>query len=373
LIATKSQAAPEVEQVYGRARALCQQLGETPQLFSVLRGLWAFYVTRGELETAHELGERLLRMAQQVQDPALLLEAHRVLGTTLSYRGEFVAGLAHLTQSRPLYDPQQHYSQTVRYAQDSGVICLAYMSQVLWYLGYPDQALRRSQEALTLARELAHPFSLAFALNFAGVLYHFLRDAPTLRERAQAAIALASEQGFIVWLVQGRVLQGWGLAEQGRGQEGIAQMREGLAAWRAMGAELGRPYYLGLLAEAYGKMGQTEAGLSALAEALSAMDNHGECYWKAELYRLKGELLLAGSAVQHATVQTYYAQALDVARSQQAKSLELRAAISLCRLWQRQDKRADAYQLLAPIYNWFTEGFDTADLREAKALLAEVS
>jgi predicted ATPase len=373
LIATKSQAAPEVEHAYARARALCQQLGETPQLFSVLRGLWAFYVTRGELETAHELGEQLLRMAQQVQDPALLLEAHRVLGTTLSYLGEFVAGLAHLTQSRLLYDPQQHRSQTIHYAQDSGVICLAYMSEVLWYLGYPDQALRRSQEALALARELAHPFSLAFALNFASALHHFLGNGPAVQERAEAAIALASEQGFIVWLVQGRVLRGWGLAEQGRGTEGIAQMREGLAAWRAMGAELGRPYYLGLLAEAYAKMGQTEAGLSALAEALAATHKHGEHYCVAELYRLQGELLLAGSSEQHAEVQTYFEQALDVARGQQAKSLELRAAISLSRLWQQQGKRADVCQLLAPIYGWFTEGFDTADLREAKALLDGVS
>jgi predicted ATPase len=373
LIATKSQAAPEVEQAYARARALCQQLGETPQLFSVLRGLWAFYVTRGELETAHELGDQLLRMAQQVQDPALLLEAHRALGTTLSYLGEFVAGLAHFTQSRPLYDPQQHRSHTVRYAQDSGVICLAYMSEVLWYLGYPDQALRMSQEALALARELAHPFSLAFALNFAGALYHFLRDGPAVQERAEAAIAVASEQGFIVWLVQGRVLRGWGLSEQGQGTEGIVQMRAGLAAWRAMGAELGRPYYLGLLAEAYGKTGQTEAGLSALDEALAATHKHGEYYCKAELHRLRGELLLAGSSEQQATAQSCFDQALAFARRQQAKSLELRAAMSLSRLWLQQDERDKARELLAPVYGWFTEGFDTADLQEAKALLEELS
>ncbi len=172
--------------------------------------------------------------------------------------------------------------------------------------------------------------------------------------------------------MQGRILQGWGLAEQGRGAEGIAQMREGLAAWHAMGAELGRPYYLGLLAEAYARMGQTEAGLSALAEALAATHKRGEHYCAAELYRLQGELLLAGSSEQHAEVQTYFEQALDVARGQQAKSLELRAAISLSRLWQQQGKRADVYQLLAPLYSWFTEGFDTADLQEAKALLEKL-
>jgi predicted ATPase len=198
---------------------------------------------------------------------------------------------------------------------------------------------------------------VSYTYNFAGV--------PDLNVLAALAVRVMPARGS------------WGAHERlptvALARAWSAVTREGLAAWRAMGAELGRPYYLGLLAEAYGKVGQTEAGLSALAEALGAMDNHGECYWKAELYRLKGELLLAGSATQHAAVQTYYARALDVARSQQAKSLELRAAISLSRLWQRQVKRAEAYQLLAPSYNWFTEGFDTADLREAKALLAEVS
>jgi class 3 adenylate cyclase/predicted ATPase len=373
LMATNGYAAPDVERAYARARELCQRIGETPQLFPVLRGLWGFYVTRGELETAHELGEQLLRIAQQVEDPALLLEARRVLGATLSYVGEFAAGLAHLTQSMPLYDPQQHRSHTVPYGQDSGVICLTYMAVVLWYLGYPEQALRRSQEALALAREVMHPFSLGFALNFAGALYQFLRDGPAVQERAEAAMALASEQGFILWLVQGKVLRGWALADQGQGAEGIVQMRDGLAAWRATGAELGRPYYLALLAEGCANMGQIDEGLSALAEALAAMHKHGEWYCAAELYRLKGELLLARSAGHHAEVQACFDQALEVARRQQAKSLELRVALSLARLWRSQGKRKQARQLLADIYSWFTEGFDAADLREAKALLEELS
>jgi len=373
LMATKGYAALEVEHAYARARALCLEVGETPQLFSVLRGLWSFYATRGELEAAHELGEQLLHMAQQGQDPALLLEAYQALGLTLVHLGELALARVHLEQGIALYDPQHHHSHTVRFAQDPGVICLGYLSEVLWYLGYPDQALQRSQEALALACELAHPFSLAFAWDFAGALYYFLRDGPAVQERAEAAIALASEQGFILWRVQGKVLRGWGLTEQGWGEEGIAQMCGGLAAWRAIGAELGRPYYLGMLAEAYAKMGRTEAGLRALAEALAGMHKYGEHYCEAELYRLKGELLLAGSVEQHVEVQACFERALNVAHQQQAKSLELRAATSLSRLSQRQGKRTEAHALLADLYGWFTEGFDTADLQEAKALLEELS
>jgi len=266
-----------------------------------------------------------------------------------------------------LYDTQQHRSHAFLYGRDPGVDCGLYASWALWLLGYPDQALKRNNEALTLAQELSHPFSLASILACAGVLHTFRREGQATREQAEAAMALSTEQGFPHWLALGTILQGWALAEQG--EEGTAQIRQGMAAWRTTGAELARPYFLALVAEACAKGGQAEEGLSALAEALATVHKTGERFYEAELSRLQGELLLVQSTPQTAEAETCFHQALDIARRQQAKSLELRAALSLSRLWQQQGKREDAHQLLAPIYGWFTEGFDTLDLQEARALL----
>jgi predicted ATPase len=372
LMATKGYAAPEVEYAYARARELCQQVGETPQLFQALWGLWYFYLVRAEFQTAHELGEQLLRLAQRVQVQVLLLLAHRVLGQTLAFLGEFSTAQVHLDQGITLYNPEQHRSLASLYGQDQGVICRSWAALALWCLGYPDQALRRSREALTLAQELAHPFSLAYAICFAGMFCQLRREVQAAQERATAESALCAEQGFTLYMARGTILRGWTMAEQRQGAEGLAQMRQGLASYQATGAAVFRPYYLAFLAEAYGKVGQTEAGLTALAEALAVVDNTGERYWEVEIHRLKGELLLALSAEKHAEAEACFHQALDIARRQQAKSLELRAAMSLSRLWQHRGKRDEARELLAPVYGWFTEGFDTADLQEAKALLAEL-
>jgi TOMM system kinase/cyclase fusion protein len=373
LRATKGLGAPEVGQVYARARELCQQVEETPQLFPVLRGLWEFYELQGELQTAREVGEQLLTLAQRVQEEELLLVAHSVLGDTLIWLGEFTVARAHLEQGIALYNPQQYRSHAFLYGYDSGVHCLAFGAWALWYLGYPDHALRRIHEALTLAQELSHPFSFAFALAFAAWLHQLRREGQAAQERAEAAIAVASDQGFPFWESWGTVLRGWALAEQGQSAEGIAQMRQGIAAWRATGAELQLPYYLALLVEAYGQAGQAAEGLQVLAEALTAVHKTGERQHEAELYRLKGELLLTQAVPDAQEAESCLRQAVDVACQQQVKSLELRAAMSLSRLWQRQGKCTEAAELLAPIYGWFTEGFDTADLQEAKALLEELS
>jgi class 3 adenylate cyclase/predicted ATPase len=377
LLVTKGQAAPELLHAYTRARELCQQVGETPQLFQVLRGLWYVYLHRVELRTAREMGEHLLTLAQRVGDPALLLEAHYALGNTLNYLGEFAAAQAHFEQVIALYDRQEHHAHAFLYGQDPGVVCRHYAAVTLWYLGYPEQAWQRSQEAMTLAQELAHSHSLAFALIFAAWVHHLRREWPLTYERAEATIALAAEQGFGVYAAMGRIFRGWALAEQyaapGAGQgpveEGIAQMQQGLAAWRTTGAAVFQPYGLALLAKASMQVGQPEAGLTLLTEALSVANDKGERRWDAELYRLKGEILLARSAAHHTEAEACFCQALDIARRQQAKSWELRTALSLARLWQRQGKHAAAHELLAPTYGWFTEGFDTADLQEAKALL----
>jgi predicted ATPase len=271
-----------------------------------------------------------------------------------------------------LYDAQQHHALAFRYGIDPGVYFLSHAARPLWLLGFPEQARTSIREALTLARKLAHPFSLAFALHWAATTHQLRREAPAAQEQAEVSMAFSREQGFALWVPGGTVLRGWALTEQGQIEEGIAQMRQGMTAWQATGAEVDRPYYLALLAEGYGKAGRAEEGLHVLAEALAVVDAIEERYYAAELYRLQGELLLTRSAGQHTEAETCFHQALDVARQQQAKSWELRAAMSLSRLWQRQGKRAEAYELLAPIYGWFTEGFDTADLQEAKALLAEL-
>ncbi len=373
LIATKGYAAPEVEQTYARARELCQQVGETPQLAPVLFGLRLFYQQRAEFHTARELEAQLFHLAQCIQDSALLLMAHQALGATSYWLGELAQARAHLEQGTALYDPQQHRSLTFGAIQHPGVTCLAFVARTLWALGYPDQALQRSQDALTLAHELSHPFSLAYALGCAAVLHQLRREWHAAQERAEAAIALSREQGFTLWLAMGTILRGWALASQGQQAEGMVLMRHGLAAYRATGTEVAQSYWLALLAEAYVKEGQAEEGLNILAEALTAVDQHGERFYEAELCRLKGELLLTGSAAQHAETETCFHQALAIARRQQAKSWELRAAMSLSRLWQQQGQRGEARQLLAPIYGWFTEGFGTADLQEAKTLLEELS
>ena len=246
------------------------------------------------------------------------------------------------------------------------------MALALWPLGYPDLALKRSQEALTLAQELAHPFSLAWALNWLAWVHHYRREGQATRERAEAGLALSGGQGFAWYVALGTILRGGALAEQGHGAAGIAQMHHGLAAYRATGVETGQPFVLTWLAAAYTQGGHIEEGLAALAEAFVRADKTGEHCYEVEQHRLKGELLLRQTISDAHQAQACFQQALTIARRQQAKSLELRAAMSLARLWQNQGKRKEAHDLLAPIYGWFTEGFGTPDIQGAQALLEDL-
>jgi class 3 adenylate cyclase/predicted ATPase len=373
LRATKSIAAPEVEQTYIRAHHLCQYLEEPQRLFPILRGLWNHYYIRAELQMAHTLGEQLLTFAQQVHDTAMLLAAHRALGTTLMWLGAVALAHTHFTQGIALYDPPQHRTSAFLYGEDAGVICHIFAAWTLWYLGYPDQGLVRSHEGLTLAQQIVYPFSLGFALVFAAMVHQFRCEGRVVRERAEAAISLAKEQGFPYFMACGALLRGWALAQQaGQAKEGIEQLQQGLIAFRATGAETLRPYWLALLAEAHGIIGQPEAGLAALAEALTLADTTGERWYEPELYRLKGAFLLQQSLDNQAEAENCFHQAIAIAQNQQAKSWELRASTSLARLWQSQGKRQEAHDLLALVYNWFTEGFDTADLKDTKAVLHEL-
>ena len=369
LIATKGYAASEVGATYTRARALCQRGVQSPQLFPVLFGLWQFYVLQGELQLARELGEQLLTLAQHLRDPAYVLEAHRSLAFTLFSLGEMAAAREQAEQGVALYDPHKHHAHVFTYGQDPGTSCLAYAALALWHLGYPEQALQRCHEMLELAHELSHPFSLAHALYFASLLHQHRREVDKARECAEAAIALATEHGFALYVIRGTLQRSWALTEQGQLAEGIDLMRQSLTAYRGTGAGLVLPYFLARLAEACGKGDRIEAGLHVLDEALTLVDKHGECWWEAELHRLKGVLRLQQAVPNAKQAEGCLEQALAIASRHRAKSLELRAAMSLSRLWQRQGKRDDARHVLAEVYGWFTEGFDTADLQEASALL----
>jgi class 3 adenylate cyclase/predicted ATPase len=380
LMVTKGWAAPEVEKVLARNRELCRQLGETPQLFPVLRGLHSFYVMRAEYEAARALGEQRLTLAQSTQDSAFLVEAHHTLGQTLLFLGEFAQAQAHLSQGFALYDPQQHSAHAFMYGYDPGSSCLSYEAVAWQLLGYPDRAVGKIQQALALARELSQPSSLAIVSTNAAVFRQLRREGALTQELAEGVTALSTEYGFAEPLAIGSLQHGWAVVEQGGGEEGITELRQGMAAYKATGSDMVWPWMLALLAESYAKVGQMEAGLTALAEALAAGDRSHEGIYEAELHRRKGELTLkqfrdrsseAGVPSTQAEVEAEacFQKAIEVAQRQQAKSWELRATTSLSRLWQQQGKKAEARQRLAEIYGWFTEGFDTKDLHEAKTLL----
>ena len=251
-------------------------------------------------------------------------------------------------------------------------MCLSYAALALWHLGYPEQGYNRSCEALALARNLSHHHSLALALVFAAWLHQFRREPQAARGHAEAAIAICAEQGFPLFMSMGAILRGWALAQEGHYDEASAQMRQGLADLRATGAGLWQPTFLSLIAEADGRIGQAERGLEALGEAMAFVERNDERFYEAELHRLKGELLLVSSPDDTSGPERCFRIALEIAGRQMAKSLELRAAVSLARLWAKEGRRLEAHDLLAPIYNWFMEGFGMRDHREAKALLDDL-
>jgi predicted ATPase len=304
------------------------------------------------------------------------LVARFVLGFTLYFLGEFESARAHAEESLPLYDSEQHRSLAFVYSMDMGVELSGLASWVLWPLGYPDQALKASRKGLTLAEELAHSSSSILALNVETVVHQFRREAEATQSCAEALIALCAEHGNPFFLAWGGILQGWAVAQQGQRERGLALMRQGLTAW---GGRVGESHWLGLLAEACAETGQFEEGMRLVADALTDVNRTGERFFEAELYRFRGELTLKqqSSGQSRATsvkqAESCFGRAIAIARQQQAKSWELRATTSLARLLSQQDRRDEARAMLAEIYGWFTEGFDTADLKDAKALLDELA
>ena len=370
LMATKGLAAPEVEQTYARAYALCRQVDDTAQQFPVLRGLWYYYLVRGELQTAHELSERLLPLAQRLRDDTRLMEAHWVVGVTQFLRGEFARSLASLQQS--LVRPQTERQRSLVGLQEFDVGCLCYLALVQWYLGYPAQSLAHSNEALALARRLAHPYSIVWSQFIAAHLALLRRDVRAVCVAVDAFMPLATAQRFPLWIAGGTLFQGWAQVEQGLAEDGMAHMQHGLEALQSMGTKAFVPYGLAMFAGAYGQIGRAAEGLTILAEGMAIMETTGERRDAAELWRVRGELLLQAAGHEASVEQSpeaCFQEALTLARRQGAKLWELRAATSLGRLWQAQGKTDGARQLVAATYDWFTEGFDTPDVVAAKQLL----
>jgi predicted ATPase len=342
-----------------------------------LWGLARMHDDRGELRVGRGLGEQLLSLAQRAQDPALLLEAHHELWANLSARGELVSAHSHMEQGIALYDPQKHRDLAFRYGGHDPGVCSRFQSaEVLWLLGYPDQALRRSQNSLTLARELSHATTMSVALFWTAWFDQVRGEKQSLQARIHEGVALATEQGFLMGRVQATFLQGWLLVEEGHAKTGIAQMFEIFVTEPAMAAPGSLRFHIrqaALLGDAYRKSGQTVDGLNVVNDAIARTQlSECRCY-EAELHRIKGELLITQPVPSEEQAEGCFREAIKVARGQSAKSLELRAAMSLCRLRQRQGKTAEAQQLLGDIYGWFTEGFETADLKAAKALLNELT
>jgi predicted ATPase len=363
----------EAEAAYARARELGQQLGKTPQLCRVVGGLSIFWYVRADYQRARRLAEEALSLAQQTEDPLLVLLGNWYLGFILFSLGEYATALGHLEQVIAFYDPEEHHRSLVFLrGSDPGPSALAFAACCLWCLGYPEQALKRSQEALALARALDHAFSLADALCYAGCLFHEMRrDAPALKDDTEELMRLLNERSLVGWMTDATCFRGEALTMLGQVQEGMAPLREGIAAKRSTGARCNLSGRLGSLAEAQAKAGQPEEALATLAEALAWVEKTDERCFEAELYRVQAELLLMQG--EDAEAEASLQQAIEVAQRQSAKSWELRATTSLARLWHQQGRMDEARQTLAEIYGWFTEGFDTPDLQQAKALLEELS
>jgi predicted ATPase len=332
-------------------------------------------MTRGKPQTAYQLAQEFLELAQRQHDPAIVV-AHRCAGWSSTAMGELVAARVHFEQVVALYDPAQHRPLTFQYGQDPGPAGFALGALDLWLLGYGEQARRWSERALMLAREGGHTYTLALTLGLSTWFHQFRRERVIAQAQAEELIAISTKQGLGLWLAWGMIIRGWAQAEQGQGETGLAQICQGLAAAQATEAVFFRAHQLSMLAEAYHTLGNTKAGLAALAEALAQVENTEERFWEAEIYRLKGELLLKTESTGMQAAESpegCFRKAIEIARRQQGKSLELRATVSLGRLWQQQGKKEQARPMLADIYGWFTEGFDTIDLQQAKALLDELS
>jgi predicted ATPase/DNA-binding winged helix-turn-helix (wHTH) protein len=375
LTATQGFGAPDVAQPYERARELCDKVGDTLWLLPVLLGLGRFHQSRAELGIAQDLAARLLAIAASTGDATVRLAGHNAMGIMAFYGGEFEAALSHLEQGIDLYEPDRHRpdrSIAFQAGQDPGVSCMVYAAWTLHLLGRPARALAQMGDALGLARSLGHPFSAAYACHFAAVLHLCRREPEAVMELEDEALAHSSELGFRIFPVMALLHRGWALAQRGRGTEGLTRMREGLATLRAIGIELRRPMFLGLIAEVCGAVDQVDEGLAALAEARAQSERTAQRYWDAELHRLEGRLSLRSGTAAAGAAERSFREAIEIARRQSARSLELRAATDLSRLWAGHGKAREAHGLLSGALGSLPESQDILDVREARSLLHDL-
>ena len=361
-----------VEHVYARACELARQVGSTPELFPALWGFWYAQLAQGQMARARALAEEFVALSEEQRDPLVLGVGLRMLANTAWWQGDVVQAQEHSKRGLALYRFEQHRASDVSYGQDSGVCCGWIGALSLWVLGYPDQAVRTMEKTVARARELAHPLSVAQTLLFSAQLSQLRREPRAARVYAEDTLTLCTEHGLAAYGLWSHLPRGWAVAQLGEVAEGLADIQKALEGRLATKTGAVLPWFCALLGETYGAAGQVDDGLRAVDQALQAVRHNDEHLYEAEAYRIKGELLLAQAVPDTAQAEACFEQALDIARRQQAKSWELRAAMSLGRLRQEQGKRDDAHRTLEPVYDWFTEGFDSADLRDAKALLGEL-
>jgi len=371
LMATQGWAASEAGRANARARDLCEQIGATAQLWPVLYGQWVFHGVRAEQNAAREVADEFLRRAQDHQEASATVVAHRVSGTGAFWRGEVATARTHLERILAIYDPERDRSLAFLYVQDPRVAAQSALSWTLFALGYPEQAQVRSREALDAARELAHPNTLAYALLFACFFEQFRGAGHEAQDRAEALVELSTEQDFPHFLAAATMIRGWALTQLGELETGLAQLRQGLPAWRATGAGLYEPYFLGLQAEAHARSGAVKESLDLIARALERVEETGERWIEAELHRITGELILQLPKADPAAAEARFRQAASVARQQGTKLWELRATTRLARFCRERGRCGDAHDLITPLYSQFTEGFGTPDLQAASAILRE--
>jgi len=361
-------AAPDVDKAYSRARELWEQAPNVGPLFPILWGLWLFHKVRSDLGRAHLLAGELLALAEQAKDTGLVLQARQAGAVVALCAGEPAGTRRHMEAAVQLYEPDRHRNLAFRFGHDPGVSCVAFGAVALWLLGEQVEAVARSRDAIRLAREGSQPSSLALALHFAAMLHQFRGDRESVRECAAESLAIAVEHRFAFWQSGATVLLGWATAAGGQA-DGVGLIEQGLEAWRATGSETYRAYYLTVLGDALVRVGKPDEALAALAEAERVAVATAERLSEAEMFRLRGELLTTRSPAE---AENALRSALASAKSQQAWSLELRAAVSLGRLLAGQGRAAEARSLLTPMLGVSTEGFDTPDLQAAKALLEEM-
>jgi len=372
-LTTLNVSSPETEQAHLRARHLSEQLGDDHELFRTLHGLCDLHWARADYAKEGELTEEILRLAREARDPAQLLWAHYAMGRSSDNRGDFSRAREHLEEAIGFYDSRDYAAGEYPYTvANPGIPLLGVASLVLWKLGYPDQALARSQQMRALAGECSDPYSQACVILYGPVNPLSRGEYRAGLEEAEALMALSSKHGFLTFLGIGALWRAWALTVLGQLDEGIAGLRAVLDGMRRSGNEAGLPVLLTILAAALGQVGQAAEGLALLAEAEAVMATTGERRDKGELHRARGDLLLTLPKPNPAQAEVAFRKALEVARRQSAKSYELRAAMSLARLWQGQGRNEEARDLLQPVYDWFTEGFDAKDLKDAKALLEEL-